>query len=707
MPDHIPPRWLRARRSSAGQPDLPLPLGLRLKVRRRGYAVVMTLAGGPIEAHATFRDAAGRVLASAVLTAPSCGVYIPQGAATLVLAEDVPGLRIGYYPRTKVGLKLHAFINGSFMSRSLLRRWKTAGAVARDLRGTHGALVQAGPAHQAEQAALYRRYRETYVGDFRDVPAQDAAPRLTFVSTVSTASDLEQALAALREQTDPQWAWVLLAPASDHAALAPLIAGEERARLLAAPEDAAAGFNQASAAAEGLVAPLDMRGRLSRDAVAMVRAGFAAHPECQVLYTDEERTDADGQPAEGIFKPAFNRHLLHSTDYISGLCALRTGRLTQIGGARSAAGAAWLYDLLLRACDPLPASGVRHVPRVGFTRTLAMGDGGFPAETAEDAARVLGELTGTEVTASGGRLRAHHPIPDPPPLVSFIIPTRDRANLLGLAIRSIVALTRYRHFEIVIVDNGSVEPETFALFEEAKALWPATKIVRDDGDFNYPRICNNGVAAAEGSLLCLLNNDIEVVEPGWLDELVSLASLPQTGVVGARLLFPDRSIQHAGVIVGLFAYAGHWFAHAAADAPGYEGRLRSRQNLSAVTGACLMISRACWDAIGPLDAERFAEDCNDIDLCLRAVSAGYELVWSPFSCLIHHESASRGKRRAKAHRERLKAQRARFEARWHSSVLEDPHYNPNLRRKSLYATLARAPDGDRAPRTSLIPPPAN
>lgn len=439
----------------------------------------------------------------------------------------------------------------------------------------------------------------------------------------------------------------------------------------------------------------------------MMRAGFAAHPECQLLYADEERLGADGEPAEGIFKPAFNRHLLRSHDYISGLCAIRRERLSQIDGACADAGAAWLYDVLLRVSDPLPASGVRHVPRVGYSRPATAGDGTFPTEMVADAARMLAELTGVEVNATAGRLRAHYRVPEPAPLVSFIIPTRDRANLLGLAIRSIVALTRYRNFEIIIVDNGSVEPETFVLFEEAKALWPATKIVRDDGDFNYPRICNNGVDAASGSLICLLNNDIEVVEPDWLDELVALSCLPQTGIVGAKLLFPDRTIQHAGVIVGLFAYANHWFAHAAADAPGPEGRLHSRQNLSAVTGACLMIRRDCWDAIGPLDADRFAEDCNDIDLCLRAVAAGYELVWTPFACLIHHESASRGKRRSKAHRARLKAQRARFEARWHASGLVDPHYNPNLGRKNLYAMLAHAPEGERVSRTSLVPAPEN
>ncbi|GGF60510.1 hypothetical protein GCM10007301_20320 [Azorhizobium oxalatiphilum] len=710
MPDPIPPRWLRARRTSGGQAEFQLPPGVRLKVRRRGYAFVLVLAGGPVEAYGAFRDKTGRNLGPAQLSAPASGVFIPEGAASLVLEQADPSLRVGYFPRSKVGLKLHAFANGVFAARSILKRWRMAGAAARDLRGTHGALIQAGPAHQAEQTQFYRRYRERFVGGFPEVPAAEAAPRLTFISTFSTIADFKLAQDALQQQTDSRWNWLVSVPAASQQGVQQSVADGVRVRLLTAGDDPAEDFNAALAAvgnAAELVAPLDMRGRVTRDAVAIIRAGFAAHADCRLLYTDEERLDAEGLPAEGLFKPAYNRHLLRSIDYVGQLWAVHNERLTEIGGARIGFGGAWRYDLLLRAADPLPAAVIRHVPRVAYARTPDMGDGSFPPDAVEAASRALAGVTGTEVMASGGRLRPVYAVPEQKPLVSFVIPTRDRADLLGLTLRSMIALTRYRDFEIIVVDNGSVQPETFALFDEIKALWPATKIVRDDGDFNYPRICNNGVDAASGSLICLLNNDMEVVEPGWLDEMVALASLPGVGVVGAKLLFPDRTIQHAGVIAGLFAYAGHWFAHSAADAPGIGSRLRSRQNLSAVTGACLMISRTCWDAIGPLDAERFAEDCNDIDLCLRAVAAGHELVWTPFACIIHHESASRGKRRAKAHRERLKAQRARFEARWHASTLVDPHYNPNLRRKSLYATLAAAPEGSLEPRLSRVPRPQN
>ncbi len=707
MPELIPPRWLRIARTGTTALTVALPLSIRLKVRTKGVVFVFALSGtdGPVAA--VFKDAAGADLCRAEIRGAQSAAFVPKGAVAVALLAPGLTIRFGYFPRSKLGLKLHAFLAGRFPSSGIAKRWRTAGAAARDLRGSHGALLQGSPAHRQEQAQDYRRYRARYVEDFAGSSA-DADLKLTFVTCLPPANtDLAACLDALLAQTDGNWEW--LVATTDPQAVRGL-ESDPRVRVLSvSTPDPAEAFNTAVAQATGaLVAPLDPAGRPTRDAVAMIRAAFAAHSNCQWLYTDEERLDADGRPLEGLFKPAFNRHLLRSVDYIGSACAFRSTLLARLGGARTGFGGAFGYDLRLRAAEAVGASGIYHVPRVAFSRTPDHAGDTFGSATVEAAAAALREASGvTQVLHAEGRLRPVYGVPDEAPLVSFVIPTRDRADLLGLALRSLIALTRYRAFEIIIVDNGSTAPETFALFDEIKELWPATHVIRDDGGFNYPRICNAGVDAASGSLICLLNNDIEVVEPGWLDEMVALASLPGAGIVGAKLLFPDRTIQHAGVIAGLFAYAGHWFAHAAATAGGYEDRLHSRQNLSAVTGACLLIRRDCWDSIGPLDAERFAEDCNDIDLCLRAMAAGYEVVWTPFACLVHHESASRGRRRAKAHRERLKAQRARFEARWHASTLVDPHYNPNLRRKSLYATLAQAPEGSRAPRTCTVAPPSD
>ncbi|MFG1395502.1 glycosyltransferase family 2 protein [Roseixanthobacter pseudopolyaromaticivorans] len=712
MPAEISPLWLRAEDAPERGRRFSLPWlwRARLAVKEGVFAVEIARAtpGDTEPLELAFLGFGGAPLGHATVAAPVAALLLPRGTATIAVTHGA-ALRLGLYPRGKLWLKLHAFAHGSFPGLPPHRRWRAAGAAARDLRGMHASLFADSPARQAQATRRYRRYRKAYVEDFSG-PLAPAGATLSFLSVLGTdtrAEDLAACLAALRAQSDPHWEWLIGLPAGEDAARAQLT-GEPRVRLLADAGTAPLTFNALLAAASGeTLALLDPSGRPTRDAVAMLRAAFAAHADCMLAYTDEETLDAAGAPLDGVFKPAFNRHLLRAVDYFGDLVTLRTAHARAIGGARAYLPLAWRYDLLLRAAGALSPSAIRHIPRVGYGRQGAGGWTGFSSpDQAREAARALEDATGAPVEIRADlKLRPHYRLPDVPPLVSFVIPTRDRADLMGMALRSLVTHTAYRNFEIVIVDNGSVELETFALFAEIKAAWPRTIVVRDDGGFNYPRICNAGVDAASGDLICLLNNDIEVVEPGWLHEMVSLAALPQTGIVGAKLLFPDHTLQHAGVIAGLFRYAAHWFSHGAEDMAGHLGRLHARNNLSAVTGACLMISRQCWDQIGPLDAVRFAEDCNDIDLCLRARAGGFELVWTPFALLLHHESASRGRRRSKAHRERLKAQRARMEALWHTATLVDPHYNPNLARNSLHAGIAKSPEGSRAPRTDAIAPP--
>lgn len=694
----IGPLWLRAR-AVGGTMRFRLPLAIRLGLAREGMAFILAW-DGEADAALTVRDSGGRVLAQCPLARGEAGLFLPAGSAEI---ETSGSGRLGLYPRTKIGLKLHAMLFGHFPGLPPLRRWKEAGASARDLRAVHAARLENSDARRQERALAYRRYRARHVEDFGEAPAPEAAPRLCFMGPLgATVEAASLRLAALAGQSDPHWHFIAFLPADappHYRAWARTQADAEPRLTLQDAGDCPATdiTTRAETVEDGLICLLPHQGVPLRDAVAMMRAAFVARPEAVAAYTDEERTDAAGQPETGLFKPAFNRHLLRATDYVGALLAVRTEAFRAAGGLHGGLGPVTLHEFHLRLLEPLAPGQILHIPRVGFSAPFsAPVDPRLSAEAVES-------VLGTEVEVlENGRLRPRVPLPKTPPLVSFIIPTRDRADLMGVALRTLIATTAYRHFEIVIVDNGSVEPETFALFEQTKRDWQQTVVVRDDGAFNYPRICNAGVAASRGELICLLNNDIEVIEPGWLDEMVALATSPRTGIVGARLLFGDRTLQHAGVMVGLFRYAAHWFSHAAPDLAGPFGRLQTRSNVSAVTGACLMISRACWDRIGPLDAERFAEDCNDIDLCLRARRAGYEVVWTPFATLLHHESASRGRRRTKAHRERLKAQRRRMEDLWGTRTLVDPHYNPNLSRSSLHAALADAPEGPRDPRTEEI-----
>ncbi|MFG1246825.1 glycosyltransferase family 2 protein [Xanthobacter flavus] len=699
----IPPLWLKSAPATTGGTGFALPAVLRLRARRGALAIVLAGEGADTPLPFTFATATGAAQGAGegetLLPGVPTVALVPAGATRIEVAGAPPGFRLGYYPVHKVALKLHAFANGRFEGLGLPRRWKAAGVAARTLRGALHALVSAAPARRRAEAARYRAFRARFVGDFAEVPAPGAAPRLSLLTDGGSvsATDLSVCAAALAAQTDRNFEWVVALPPGAPSALLEAAAG---ARVVAAEDGPAQRLAAALDAAEGgLVLFLDAGAQPTRDAVALIRDAFAGHPDCAFVYADEERLDAAGAPLHGVYHPAFNRHLMESSGYLRRFAALPRADALRLG-LDPAAGPAAVFDLLLRHVSALPEAHIRHVPRVAVG--LKDHPPGFAPEEIDATAATLARLRGVRVDIIGRHLRPLYPTPAPAPLVSIVVPTRDRAALLSVALRSLIARTAYRAFEIIIVDNGSVEPATFALFEEIKALWPATEVVRDDGDFNFPRICNLGVDAARGDMILLLNNDVEVIEPGWLDEMVALAALPGAGVVGAKLLFPDRTVQHAGVIAGLFRYADHWFAHSAADAPGYEDRLRVRQNLSAVTAACLLIRRDVWDVIGPLDAVRFAEDCNDIDLCLRARRAGFDVVWTPFATLLHYESASRGKKRSREHRARLKAQRARMEAIWHTSTLVDPHYSPNLDRKSLFAAQAEAPEGPRGPRTSGV-----
>ena len=235
--------------------------------------------------------------------------------------------------------------------------------------------------------------------------------------------------------------------------------------------------------------------------------------------------------------------------------------------------------------------------------------------------------------------RVRYPLPPALPLVSIIIPTRDRADLLGMCLDSLLAKTTYTHYEIIIVDNGSVEASTQALF--ARLPKDRVSVIRDDAPFNYSRLNNLAVAQAKGDVICLMNNDIEILTPDWLEEMLSFACQPDIGCVGARLWFPDDRLQHAGVITGLGGVAGHPNKYFPRGYVGYFGRAILTQSMSAVTAACLMIRRQVWDQVQGLD-ENLAVAFNDVDFCLRVKAAGYRNVWTPHAEMNHHESASRG-----------------------------------------------------------------
>ncbi len=265
------------------------------------------------------------------------------------------------------------------------------------------------------------------------------------------------------------------------------------------------------------------------------------------------------------------------------------------------------------------------------------------------------------------------------PMISVVIPARDRAEDTGRCVRSILERSTYDNFEILIMDNGSTEKETGDLYRELSEK-DNIRILHDDGDFNYPRLNNEAVAEAKGEYVLLLNNDTEVITPDWMEELLMYAQRPDVGAVGAKLYYPDHTIQHAGVVIGLGAHrtAGHVHYRVGQENLGYMGRLCYTQNFSAVTGACLMVKKSLYEELNGLDT-RFTVSLNDVDFCLRLREKGLLNVWTPFAELFHYESASRGSDLTGERAERYNRESELFRERW-KELLDrgDPYYNVNF-----------------------------
>jgi GT2 family glycosyltransferase len=273
--------------------------------------------------------------------------------------------------------------------------------------------------------------------------------------------------------------------------------------------------------------------------------------------------------------------------------------------------------------------------------------------------------------------RVHYTIPDEHPTVSIIIPSKNAVSLLRQCIESILSKTTYRNYEIIVVDNGSDEPEALAYLNELKSQ-PKIKVIHDRREFNYSALNNNAASLASTEFICLLNNDIEVITPSWIEEMMGLAIQPGVGAVGARLWYPNETLQHGGVILGIGGVAGHMCKNISRGNRGYFDRSALTQTLSAVTAACMLIRRSIFLEVGRLNETDLAIAFNDIDLCLRVREAGYRNVWTPFAELYHHESVSRGYEDTPEKQARFKREIDFMRKRWGNLLHNDPAYNPNL-----------------------------
>jgi GT2 family glycosyltransferase len=446
-------------------------------------------------------------------------------------------------------------------------------------------------------------------------------------------------------------------------------------------DDLSSAANRALALASGdYLAFLGEADQLPCQALFYIAQAIADHPEVAMIYSDEDKINQRGIRYDPWFKCEFNYELLLSQNAIGHLTVYRRDLIKDLEGFRVGFEGAQDYDLALRALERIDATKVIHIPRILYhqrtrTRQTAAATEAARRAVTEHLVRTYRGGVVEPVPEAPQYNRVRYPLPPALPLVSIIIPTRDRADLLGMCLDSLLAKTTYTLYEIIIVDNGSVEASTQALF----ARLPKDRIfvIHDDAPFNYSRLNNLAVAQAKGDVIFLMNNDIEILTPDWLEEMLSFACQPDIGCVGARLWFPDGRLQHAGVITGLGGVAGHPNKYFPRGYVGYFGRALLAQSMSAVTAACLMIRRQVWDQVQGLD-ENLAVAFNDVDFCLRVRAAGYRNVWTPFAEMTHYESASRGNETTPKKQERYLKEIEQIKSRWGHLLINDPAYNPNL-----------------------------
>jgi len=438
-----------------------------------------------------------------------------------------------------------------------------------------------------------------------------------------------------------------------------------------------------------MCALLDQDDLFAENALALVALELARHPDAGLIYSDEDKVNEAGERSNPFFKPDWNPELFLGQNYINHLGVYRTEVLRRIGGFRQGFEGSQDYDLALRCVELLEPCQVRHIPKILYHwRAVAGSLAAVPDAKpyAKHAARraIADHLRRKQQAGRVVRCpenieshRAIYEVPEPAPLVSVIIPTRDRADLLELCVKSIRERTDYAPLEVIVVDNASVEAETIELLSRFETDKTA-RVLRDRGAFNYSRLNNLAVGQASGEILLFLNNDIEVENRGWLTEMVSHAARPEVGAVGARLWYPDGTLQHGGVVLGIGGLASHAFPRIPRGHPGYYNRAFLQQDCSAVTGACMAVRKKVFQKFNGFDEVDLGVNFSDIDLCLRLRAGGYEIIWTPYANLIHRESASRGHQRTEEQQKQFLREANYMRETWGADLLHDPFYNPNF-----------------------------
>jgi len=429
------------------------------------------------------------------------------------------------------------------------------------------------------------------------------------------------------------------------------------------------------------IIPLKSGDQLAPHALRSLSHAIERHPNARLIYADEDHIDSYGHRHSPQFKPAWNPDLFYSDPCYSNCWLISEDlykqsilRLTNSGEDVT------LYSLMLEASSLCHLDEIVHLPEVLYHcfnyGTISRGSL-KSASTVENHLRRLGCNVNVRKIDDGGHL-VSWPLPKSEPLVSIIIPTKDHSSILTICLESLQKYSQGNPpTELIIIDNGSTEPDALEQLEKLKSREDVI-VLSMPGPFNYSALNNYAVLHAHGKVLAFLNNDVEALHPGWLSPLVANAIRPSIGAVGPKLLFDDGTVQHGGVILGIGGVAGHAHKYFDADEPGYQNRLQLSQNVSAVTGAVMVLEKDLFSKLGGFDEQFLAVNYNDIDLCLRLQSAGYRNLYCPSSVLIHHESKSRGSPTRPVDYERWQRERDVMIKRWGELLYNDPAYSPHL-----------------------------
>jgi O-antigen biosynthesis protein len=548
--------------------------------------------------------------------------------------------------------------------------------------------------------ALYQKWLKKNVLSYEEAQMQRDTkfllePQISIIVPVynTRKEHLTSMIESVKSQTYPHWELCITDGHSKEAHIKDILSEYSlndkriKIRFLDQNEGIAGNSNKAIALSSGsYITFLDHDDVLPQQALFEVVRTINENPEADFIYSDEDKITEHGtKRCDPHFKPEWSPDTLRSYNYITHLTVITKRLLDEIGWFRMGYDGSQDYDLILRATEC--AQRIVHISKILYHWRIIEG-----STSAGSSEKPYTHISGRRALEDHlNRLKKEGKVEDgifpnsyrlryrlnSLPLVSIIIPNRDNAGELSVCIKSIIDGSTYKNYEIIIMENGSVEKQTFDLYRKLENV-ENISIYTWDKTFNYSQINNDAVDFAKGEIVLFLNNDMKVISPGWIESMLQHAKCERVGCVGAKLYYENNTIQHAGIVVGLCGIAGHPFKRFSRGSHGHKGRLNVIQNVSAVTGACLMMRKSVFYEVGGFD-ERYPLAFNDVDLCMNVRKLGYLIIYTPYSELYHCESKTRGFEDTTEKLRRFEMESQLFRGKWSSELQKgDPYYNRNL-----------------------------